>query len=70
MFGQTRLYTRAIVSLLGYCAHEFILDVKTFKKTADVEAIDIAKRLMDYGENNMECHVFFTKTLLIQTLKL
>jgi hypothetical protein len=36
----------------GYCAHEFILDVKIFKKTADIEAIDIAKRLMDYGENN------------------
>lgn len=33
----------------GYCAHEFILDVKIFKKTADIEAIDIAKRLMDYG---------------------
>ena len=36
---------------LGYCAHEFILDVKLFKKSADIEAIDIAKRLMDYGEN-------------------
>lgn len=26
--------------------------MKIFKKTADIEAIDIAKRLMDYGENN------------------
>lgn len=33
----------------GYIAHEFILDCKEFKPTANVEAIDIAKRLMDYG---------------------
>jgi len=30
-------------------AHEMILDCNIFKKTADLEAIDIAKRLMDYG---------------------
>jgi glycine dehydrogenase len=33
----------------GRCAHEFILDVRKFKETAGVEAIDIAKRLQDYG---------------------
>jgi len=33
----------------GRCAHEFILDVRKFKDTANVEAIDIAKRLQDYG---------------------
>ncbi|KAH7400669.1 glycine cleavage system P-protein-domain-containing protein [Phaeosphaeria sp. MPI-PUGE-AT-0046c] len=33
----------------GRCAHEFILDVRGFKETAGVEAIDIAKRLQDYG---------------------
>jgi glycine dehydrogenase len=32
----------------GRAAHEFILDVRPFKK-AGVEAVDIAKRLMDYG---------------------
>lgn len=31
------------------CAHEFILDVRGFKETSGVEAIDIAKRLQDYG---------------------
>ncbi|GAP86718.1 putative glycine dehydrogenase [Rosellinia necatrix] len=31
------------------CAHEFILDTRSFSKTAGVEAIDIAKRLQDYG---------------------
>lgn len=30
-------------------AHELILDCNQFLKTADVAAIDIAKRLMDYG---------------------
>ncbi|RYN68467.1 putative glycine dehydrogenase (decarboxylating) [Alternaria tenuissima] len=33
----------------GRCAHEFILDVRGFKETAGIEAIDIAKRLQDYG---------------------
>lgn len=30
-------------------AHEFIVDCREFKKTAGVEVVDIAKRLMDYG---------------------
>ncbi|KAK4461235.1 glycine cleavage system P-protein-domain-containing protein [Cladorrhinum samala] len=33
----------------GRCAHEFILDARPFHDTAGVEAIDIAKRLQDYG---------------------
>ncbi|GAM82327.1 hypothetical protein ANO11243_003060 [Dothideomycetidae sp. 11243] len=33
----------------GRCAHEFILDVRKFKDSCGVEAIDIAKRLQDYG---------------------
>lgn len=39
------LYTNA----QGRCAHEFILDARKFKDSAGVEAIDIAKRLQDYG---------------------
>src|SRR5574341_2470227 len=39
------LYTGA----RGRVAHEFIVDLRPFKKTADVEAEDVAKRLMDYG---------------------
>lgn len=30
-------------------AHEFILDIRDLKKSANIEAVDIAKRLMDYG---------------------
>ncbi|KAF3910441.1 hypothetical protein ABW20_dc0106677 [Dactylellina cionopaga] len=33
----------------GRCAHEFILDLRPLKDTAGIEAVDIAKRLMDYG---------------------
>lgn len=39
------LYTNAH----GRCAHEFILDVRPLKELAGIEAIDIAKRLQDYG---------------------
>ena len=33
----------------GACAHEFIVDLRPFKKSAEVEAEDVAKRLIDYG---------------------
>ena len=33
----------------GACAHEFIVDLRPFKKSAEIEAEDVAKRLMDYG---------------------
>ncbi|KOS20975.1 putative glycine dehydrogenase [Escovopsis weberi] len=33
----------------GRCAHEFIIDARPFSKSAGVEALDIAKRLQDYG---------------------
>jgi glycine dehydrogenase len=33
----------------GLVAHEFILDLRQFKESAGIEAMDVAKRLMDYG---------------------
>ncbi len=33
----------------GTCAHEFIIDCNEFSLSTGVQAIDIAKRLMDYG---------------------
>ncbi len=33
----------------GLCAHEFILDLRGFDKSAGVKPDDVAKRLMDYG---------------------
>jgi glycine dehydrogenase len=33
----------------GYCAHEFILDASKWKKSHNIQAEDIAKRLADFG---------------------
>ncbi len=33
----------------GRVAHECIIDLRDFKKSADVDVTDVAKRLMDYG---------------------
>ncbi len=33
----------------GYCAREFIVDLRPFKTSAGIEAEDVAKRLMDYN---------------------
>ena len=33
----------------GLVAHEFILDLRPFKDSAGIDAMDVAKRLMDYG---------------------
>lgn len=44
----------------GLVAHEFILDMREFKSTANIEVTDIAKRLMDYGK---EC--FFLNYVVV-----
>ena len=33
----------------GRSAHEFIIDLRPFKQSANIESVDVAKRLMDYG---------------------
>jgi len=50
----------------GLVAHEFIIDVREFKKTAGVEAIDIAKRLMDFGFHAPTMSWPVTGTLMIE----
>ncbi len=42
-------YEALYVGKNGYVAHEMILDTRSFKTTANIEVVDIAKRLMDYG---------------------
>jgi glycine dehydrogenase len=42
-------YTPLYTAANGRVAHEFILDCREFKRTAGIEVVDIAKRLMDYG---------------------
>lgn len=46
---STHYKTLFVGTKCGLVAHEFILDTRDFKKTANIEATDIAKRLMDYG---------------------
>ncbi|KAK1574003.1 glycine dehydrogenase [Colletotrichum navitas] len=50
----------------GRCAHEFILDARPFSATAGVEAIDIAKRLQDYGFHAPTMSWPVSNTLMIE----
>ena len=44
-----KYYPILYTGMSGFVAHEFILDLRQFKESAGVEAMDVAKRLMDYG---------------------
>ncbi|MEO1085697.1 MAG: glycine dehydrogenase (aminomethyl-transferring), partial [Acidobacteriota bacterium] len=50
----------------GRCAHEFIVDLRPFKKSAGIEAEDIAKRLMDYGYHAPTMSFPVAGTLMIE----
>lgn len=47
-------------------AHEFILDTREFKKSSSVEAMDIAKRLQDYGFHAPTVSFPVPNTLMIE----
>ncbi len=44
-----KYYPVLYVGRKGRVAHEMILDLRQFKRSADIEVEDVAKRLMDYG---------------------
>jgi len=50
----------------GTVAHEMILDCRDFKKNADVEVADIAKRLIDYGFHSPTVSFPVAGTLMIE----
>lgn len=50
----------------GTVAHEFILDTREFKKQTGVEAMDIAKRLQDYGFHAPTVSFPVPNTLMIE----
>ncbi len=50
----------------GRVAHEFILDMRPFKASADVTERDIAKRLMDYGYHAPTVSFPVAGTLMIE----
>lgn len=49
-------------------AHEFILDIRDLKKTANIEAVDVAKRLMDYGFHAPTMYNFVKYILVVKVL--
>ncbi|RNC51121.1 glycine dehydrogenase, partial [Trypanosoma cruzi] len=66
---KKRLDGHCPVLFLGendFCAHEFIIDLRPFKKTAQIEAEDVAKRLMDYGLHSPTLAFPVAGTLMIE----
>ncbi|CAD2215919.1 glycine dehydrogenase [Angomonas deanei] len=66
---KKRLEEHYPICFLGnndYCAHEFILDLRPFKKTAHIEAEDVSKRLMDYGFHSPTLAFPVSGTLMIE----
>ena len=50
----------------GFCAHEMILDTRSLKQSAGIEAEDLAKRLMDYGYHAPTLSFPVAGTLMIE----
>ena len=50
----------------GRVAHEMIVDCREFKRTAGIEVVDIAKRLMDYGYHAPTVSFPVAGTLMIE----
>ena len=50
----------------GRCAHEFILDTRQFKESAGIEAVDVAKRLQDFGFHAPTMSWPVTNTLMVE----
>ena len=49
LLADLQFFPHSVLCAIGFAAHEFIIDVSRFKESANVEAVDIAKRLQDYG---------------------
>lgn len=68
-YMMTRLkehYHVIILNKHGFCAHEFKIDSKEFKRTSGVEVVDIAKRLQDYGFHSPTMSFPVTGCLMIE----
>ncbi|CAH8584097.1 unnamed protein product [Schistosoma turkestanicum] len=58
-------YNIRYVNNAGMCAHEFIVDCSQFSKQ-NIDAIDIAKRLMDYGFHSPTMSWPVTSSLMVE----
>eukprot|EP01064_Diplonema_japonicum_P004649 TRINITY_DN1304_c0_g1_i6.p1 TRINITY_DN1304_c0_g1~~TRINITY_DN1304_c0_g1_i6.p1 ORF type:complete len:994 (+),score=307.14 TRINITY_DN1304_c0_g1_i6:44-2983(+) len=59
-------YQILYAGLQGRCGHEFIVDLRPFKKTAGVEVEDVAKRLIDYNFHSPTMSFPVAGTLMIE----
>ncbi|KAI8921627.1 glycine cleavage system P-protein-domain-containing protein [Entophlyctis helioformis] len=59
-------YTILFTNKNGLCAHEFIIDCRPFDATSHIQAIDIAKRLHDYGFHSPTMSFPVGNTLMIE----
>jgi len=50
----------------GYVAHEFILDIRSIKKSCGVDVVDVSKRLMDYGFHSPTMSFPVAGTLMVE----
>jgi len=50
----------------GYVGHEFIIDLRGFKASCGIEAVDVAKRLQDYGIHAPTMSFPVANTLMIE----
>lgn len=50
----------------GTCAHEFILDLRSFEQSADIKVVDVSKRLIDYGFHSPTMSWPVNGTLMIE----
>jgi glycine dehydrogenase len=59
-------YQILYVGSSGRVAHEFIMDIRPFKATTGIEAVDVAKRLMDYSYHAPTVSFPVAGTLMIE----
>ena len=59
-------YSILYVGKNGYCAHEFIIDIRQLKNKYGIKAEDIAKRLMDFGFHAPTMSFPVAETLMVE----
>lgn len=68
-YMRTRLaphYDILFTNEKGFCAHEFIIDIRPFKAKTKIEAADVAKRLQDYGFHSPTMSWPVPNTLMVE----
>lgn len=59
-------FTIAAIPQDSFCAHQFVIDARSFEKSSSITAMDIAKRLIDYSFHPPLVNYPFEGALLIE----